>query len=172
VRRGHLQTRGIGGGFAAEWRRVPAIRGAFIPLVVTPLVYRAFYPQPCLNQIMRKIPIAIVDNDLSELSRRIVQTLDASGAVKVVVRADTLPQARVSLDRPALARAQIAAIKPFLRGAHRAQGHVRSRLTSSAKESSVPGWTQTATKLGPTPQLRGHFGPARFAFLLAAPRLS
>jgi ABC-2 type transport system permease protein len=86
---------------------VPAIRGAFIPLVVTPLVYRAFYPQPYLNQIMRKIPIAIVDNDLSELSRRIVQTLDASGAVKVVVRADTLPQARVSLDLPALARAEL-----------------------------------------------------------------
>jgi hypothetical protein len=30
-----------------------------------------------LNQILRKIPIAVVDNDLSELSRRIAQTLDA-----------------------------------------------------------------------------------------------
>ena len=75
--------RGIGGAFAAEWQRVLAIRGAFILLVVAPLVYGIFYPQPYLNQILRKIPIAVVDNDLSELSRRIVQTLDASGAVKV-----------------------------------------------------------------------------------------
>ena len=90
---------GLGGAFVAEWRRVLAIPGAFILLVVAPLVYGVFYPQPYLNQILRKIPIAVVDNDLSELSRRIVQTLDASGAVKVAIRADTLPQARAALDR-------------------------------------------------------------------------
>ena len=91
--------RGIGGAFAAEWRRVLALRGAFILLVVAPLVYGVFYPQPYLNQILRKIPIAVVDNDLSELSRRIVQTLDASGAVKVAIRADTLAEAHAALDR-------------------------------------------------------------------------
>ena len=90
---------GIGGAFAAEWRRVLAIRGAFILLVVGPVVYGVFYPQPYLNQILRKIPIAVVDNDLSELSRRIVQTLDASGAVKVATRAETLLQAHAALDR-------------------------------------------------------------------------
>ena len=90
---------GIGGAFVAEWRRVLALRGAFILLVVAPLVYGIYYPQPYLNQILRKIPIAVVDNDLSELSRRIVETLDASGAVSVAVRADALPQARAALDR-------------------------------------------------------------------------
>ena len=49
-------------------------------LMVGPLIYGVYYPQPYLNQILRKIPIAVVDNDLSELSRRIVQTLDASGS--------------------------------------------------------------------------------------------
>jgi ABC-2 type transport system permease protein len=91
--------RGIGGAFAAEWQRVLALRGAFILLVVAPLVYGVFYPQPYLNQILRKIPIAVVDNDLSELSGRIVQTLDASGAVKVAVRAETLSQAHATLER-------------------------------------------------------------------------
>jgi ABC-2 type transport system permease protein len=57
-----------------------AIRGAFILLVLAPLVYGVYYPQPYLNQILRKVPIAVVDNDLTELSRSIVQTLDASGA--------------------------------------------------------------------------------------------
>jgi ABC-2 type transport system permease protein len=91
--------RGVGGAFAAEWRRVLAIRGAFILLVLGPLVYGFYYPQPYLNQILRKIPIAVVDNDLSELSRRIVQTLDASGAVEVAVRARTLAEAHAALDR-------------------------------------------------------------------------
>ena len=91
--------RGIGGAFAAEWQRVLGTRGAFILLVLAPLVYGVYYPQPYLNQILRKIPIVVVDNDLSELSRSIVQTLDASGAVKVVARADTLVEAHALLDR-------------------------------------------------------------------------
>jgi ABC-2 type transport system permease protein len=90
---------GVGGAFAAEWRRVLAIRGAFILLVLGPLVYGIYYPQPYLTQILHKVPIAVVDNDLSELSRGIVQTLDASGAVRVVVRAETLGEAQAAIDR-------------------------------------------------------------------------
>jgi ABC-2 type transport system permease protein len=91
--------RGLGGAFVAEWQRVLALRGAFILLVVAPLAYGIYYPQPYLNQILRKIPIAVVDNDLSDLSRRMVQTLDASGAVSVVARANTLAEAHAAVDR-------------------------------------------------------------------------
>ena len=75
------------------------IRGAFVLLVLAPLVYGVYYPQPYLNQILRKVPIAVVDNDLSELSRQIVETLDASGAVQVTLRARTLEEARAARDR-------------------------------------------------------------------------
>ena len=64
-----------------------------------PLVYGIYYPQPYLNQILRKIPIVVVDSDQSELSRRIVETLDASGAVSVTMRAATLGEGRAALDR-------------------------------------------------------------------------
>ncbi|MGB9043415.1 MAG: ABC transporter permease [Pseudolabrys sp.] len=94
-----LSPRGLGRAFTAEWRRMLGIPGAFMLLVVGPMIYGIYYPQPYLNQILRKIPIAVVDNDLSELSRRIVQTLDASGAVRVAIRADTYPEARAALDR-------------------------------------------------------------------------
>jgi ABC-2 type transport system permease protein len=90
---------GIGGAFAGEWHRVLTTRGAFILLVVAPLIYGIYYPQPYLTQILQKIPIAVVDNDLSELSRRIVQTLDASGAVRVAVRVETLGEAQAAIDR-------------------------------------------------------------------------
>ena len=91
--------RGIVGAFAAEWQRVLAIRGALILMVGAPIVYGVYYPQPYLTQILRKVPIAVVDSDLSEISRRIVETLDASGAVRVAARADTLADARAVLDR-------------------------------------------------------------------------
>ena len=90
---------GIVGAFVAEWQRVLAFRGAFALLVLAPLIYGLYYPQPYLNQILRKVPIAVVDNDLSELSRRIVETLDASGAVTVAVRARTLAEAQAARDR-------------------------------------------------------------------------
>src|SRR5262249_18708202 len=74
-------------------------RPAFTILIMAPVIYGVFYPQPYLTQILQKIPIAVVDNDLSDLSRQIVQTLDASDAVRVAVRADTLADARAALDR-------------------------------------------------------------------------
>jgi ABC-2 type transport system permease protein len=91
--------RTVGEAFAAEWRRVLGMRGAFVILIVAPLIYGVYYPQPYLGQILRKIPIAVVDNDLSDLSQSIVQTLDASGAVSVAVRANTLAEAHAAVDR-------------------------------------------------------------------------
>jgi ABC-2 type transport system permease protein len=75
------------------------MRSAFSLLFLAPLVYGIYYPQPYLNQILRKLPIAVVDNDLSELSRRIVETLDASGTLSVAVRARTFYEARAAIDR-------------------------------------------------------------------------
>jgi ABC-2 type transport system permease protein len=91
--------RGIGGAFVAEWRRVLGTKSAFSLLILAPLIYGIYYPQPYLNQILRKLPIAVVDNDLSDISRQIVETLDASGAVSVAVRARTLAEARAAIDR-------------------------------------------------------------------------
>src|SRR5262249_40156824 len=90
---------GIAGAFLGEWQRVLAIRGAFILLIAAPLIYGIYYPQPYLNQILRKLPIVVVDADQSELGRRIVETLDASGAVSVVARARTIADARGVIDR-------------------------------------------------------------------------
>jgi len=90
---------GVAGAFAGEWQRLLAIRGAFILLIAAPVIYGIYYPQPYLNQILRKLPIAVVDADQSELSRRIVETLDASGTLSVVARARTLADARVVMDR-------------------------------------------------------------------------
>jgi ABC-2 type transport system permease protein len=92
-------SQGIGGAFTAEWRRVLGTRSAFSLLFLAPLIYGIYYPQPYLNQILRKLPIAVVDNDLSDLSRRMVETLDASGALSVVIRTRTLADARTAIDR-------------------------------------------------------------------------
>jgi ABC-2 type transport system permease protein len=91
--------RTLGEAFAAEWGRVLGIRGAFSILIIAPLIYGLYYPQPYLGQILRKIPIAVVDEDQSDLSQRVVQNLEASSAVSVAVRANSLAEAHAALQR-------------------------------------------------------------------------
>jgi ABC-2 type transport system permease protein len=91
--------RGLGAAFTGEWRRIISDRGAFSMMVLAPLIYGVYYPQPYLTEILHKIPIAIVDNDLSELSRNIIDTVGASGTLSVAARASTLAEARQLLDR-------------------------------------------------------------------------
>jgi ABC-2 type transport system permease protein len=89
--------RGIGGAFIGEWRRVLVDRGVFSLMIVAPVFYGVFYPQPYLGQLVRKIPIAVVDDDRTVLSRRLIQALDADEAISVAVRAPALAVAQQAL---------------------------------------------------------------------------
>jgi ABC-2 type transport system permease protein len=82
-----------------ELRRVLADRGVKGLMILAPLLYAAFYPQPYLGQTLRHIPIAVVDLDRTELSRSLIMNLDADEAVQVAVRADTLAEAQEELFR-------------------------------------------------------------------------
>ena len=84
---------GVAGAFAAEWRRVLSDSGVFSLFLLAPVLYAVFYPQPYLGQIVRKIPIAVVDQDRSELARGLVQALEAHDNISVVLRAATYHEA-------------------------------------------------------------------------------
>jgi ABC-2 type transport system permease protein len=105
---------GVVGAFTAEYRRVLGDTGAFGLIVLAPLLYGALYPQPYVAQLIRDIPIAVVDDDSTDLSRTILQVLNASEAIKVMARPSTLADARV-----ALARRQVFGIVGIPAGAER-----------------------------------------------------
>lgn len=90
---------GIGGAFAAEYKRVLGDSAVFGLIVLAPLIYGVFYPQPYLGQLVRKIPVAVVDDDSTNLSRTLIQTLDADEATQVVARPNTLEAAQAALAR-------------------------------------------------------------------------
>jgi ABC-2 type transport system permease protein len=81
-----------------EVQRILGDRGVLGLIVLAPLAYGALYPQPYLGQVLRSIPIAVVDQDRTELSRDLVQALDSDEALKVAVRTDTLADAQAALD--------------------------------------------------------------------------
>jgi ABC-2 type transport system permease protein len=90
---------GVGAAMAAEIRRILNDRGVFGLIVLAPILYGLLYPQPYLGQLLRGIPIAVVDQDHTELSRDLVQMLNADEAIAVAVRADTLADANAALAR-------------------------------------------------------------------------
>src|SRR5271163_2299997 len=90
---------GAGAAMTAELRRILNDRGVFGLIVLAPILYGLLYPQPYLGQLLREIPIAVVDQDHTELSRDLIQTLNADEAITVAVRADTLADAHAALAR-------------------------------------------------------------------------
>ena len=78
---------GIAGAFQAEWQRVLRDRGVLGLFVLAPVLYSIFYPQPYLGQIVRNIPIAVVDQDNTDLSRGLIQALGAHDNLSVALRA-------------------------------------------------------------------------------------
>lgn len=93
------QRIGMAGAFVAEYGGALRDRGAFGLFVMAPIIYGLFYPQPYTGQLVRAIPIAVVDEDSSEFSRTLVQGLNAHEAIRVAARPTTLADAQAALQR-------------------------------------------------------------------------
>jgi len=59
--------------------------------------YAFFYPTPYLKQILRDLPIVVVDRDHTALSRQLTRWLDASEAASVASRSNDLNAAQDSV---------------------------------------------------------------------------
>lgn len=90
---------GLIGAFRGEYARILADRGLFSLIVLAPIIYGVFYPQPYLGQLVRDIPVALVDDDRTDISRTLIENLDADEAISVTRQAATLAEARAALER-------------------------------------------------------------------------
>src|SRR5579871_1428482 len=85
--------------FAGEYMRVLRDKGAFGLIVLGPLIYAALYPQPYVGQLIRNLPIGVIDDDGTEISRTVVQALDAHEAIRVAARPLNLSDAQAAIQR-------------------------------------------------------------------------
>lgn len=58
------------------------------------VLYALFYPSPYAHQIVRDVPVVVVDQDHSSLSRQLVRWLDASEGVRIAERSNDLALAQ------------------------------------------------------------------------------
>ena len=87
---------------AQTWRAALADKGTLLMFIVAPVLYAFFYPWPYTTQELRRVPVAIVDQDHSHIARQIGRFTQASP--RLDLRFVTASEAEA---RRALARREI-----------------------------------------------------------------
>jgi ABC-2 type transport system permease protein len=73
--------------------------GVIIFFFVVPLVYPLLYSWIYNNEVVREVPVVVVDNSHSQLSRKFIRMCDASPDVKVVAFVDDVDEAKMLIGR-------------------------------------------------------------------------
>lgn len=79
---------------AAAIRAIWADKGARSTMLGATLFFSVFFPQPYLNEVVRDMPVAVIDQDGSTLSRELIRRIDAADAVAVARYAPDMTSAR------------------------------------------------------------------------------
>ncbi len=62
--------------------------GVLLIVIIAPIIYGFYYPLPYSNEMVRNIPVAIVDNAQDSLSRKVIRRVSAAPAINVQVVTD------------------------------------------------------------------------------------
>lgn len=69
--------------FKHTLRQIFIDKGVVMLLVIAPLIYGVFYPWPYSTEAVRKVPVAVIDYDHSDLSRQIIRLAQASPSLSI-----------------------------------------------------------------------------------------
>lgn len=84
----------VGRAFAQCWRAMLSDKGALTLLFVGGIIYSFFYPLPYSRESVRRVPVAVVDQDRSALSRQLTRYAAAHPSIQVVAVVADLAQAQ------------------------------------------------------------------------------
>ena len=82
--------------FLLTWRSIFRDKAALLLFFISGIVYSFFYPLPYSAEAVRRVPVAIVDQDHSTLSRQLIRYAGAHPAI-LVVGVSTRPEAAQEL---------------------------------------------------------------------------
>ena len=82
-----------------EMRQIFKDEGVIIFFFVVPLIYPLLYSWIYNNEVVREVPVVVVDNSHSQLSRKFIRMCNASPDVKVVAFVDDVDEAKMLVGR-------------------------------------------------------------------------
>jgi ABC-2 type transport system permease protein len=100
--------------FVQTLRQIVREKETLVLLFGASVLYALFYPTPYMKQVLRDLPVIVVDRDHTALSRQITRWLDASEGAQVASRASNLDAAQDSV-RAGVAGAVLLIPKDFER---------------------------------------------------------
>jgi len=80
--------------WAEEMKNIVRDEGVLIFFVLVPLLYPILYSWVYNNEVVREVPVAIVDNSRSDMSREFIRRLDASPDTRVAYYCNNLDEAK------------------------------------------------------------------------------
>ncbi len=80
-----------------EYRTIFSDFGILLVFFGAIIIYPFFYPLPYTNEVLKDIPVAVVDMNHSQLSHKLTRMMDSNELVFVATRDDTFDQAKVSI---------------------------------------------------------------------------
>lgn len=107
----------------ATWRAVLGDAGVLLMLIIAPLIYSFFYPWPYSSEQLQRVPVALVDQDHSALSRQIQRFVQASPRLEL-----RLLTADEGAARAALAAGEIRGYALLPAGLKREAGQGRGQV--------------------------------------------
>lgn len=84
--------------FLREFTLVKGDVGILIFLILLPLAYPVIYSLIYNPELVREVPIVVVDNDRTQMSRELVRRLDATEGIRSIGYAADLPEARTAMN--------------------------------------------------------------------------
>jgi ABC-2 type transport system permease protein len=82
-----------------EMRQIFKDEGVIIFFFVVPLIYPLLYSWIYNNEVVREVPVVVVDNSHSQLSRKFIRMCNASPDVKVVAYVDDMDEGKMLIGR-------------------------------------------------------------------------
>ena len=82
-----------------EMRQVLRDEGVFIFFIIVPIVYPLLYSWVYNNEVVRNIPVAVVDDSRSSMSREFIRRVDATPEVRVLCHCADLDEAKSLVSR-------------------------------------------------------------------------
>ena len=81
-----------------EMKNISKDQGVLIFFVLVPLLYPLLYSWIYNNEVVREVPVAVVDHCNSHTSREFIRQCDASADVSVASHATDMEQARLLMN--------------------------------------------------------------------------
>lgn len=81
----------------AEFKHIFLNKNVITVMLIGPIIYCLFYPQPYVHEVLADIPIGIIDQDNSTLSRELIRNIDATKTLTANMRLTSMAEAEQKL---------------------------------------------------------------------------